>query len=255
MYKHIEVIDEVVGETPVVRLQRVGGGAVRLKLETRSPNATVMDRVARHLVKRAGAGVWREAGDGARAVAVAMQGALHRRPVEVWLPEDVPLEVRQTLMTYGAHVTLTPFALGPAGARAAAGETLSDRFPDAFKEAMEEIGRELRASEERIDAFIGPAQTFSDVKVIGVRPAAAPHRQHGLLEGEGEVEVVDDRAAWAMRGRLGREEGLLVSAATAAHVEAACRVAAKLGPYARVYALAFDTGERSFSTADQLAAP
>lgn len=253
MYKHIEVIDEVVGETPVVRLQRVGGGAVRLKLETRSPNATVMDRVARHLVKRAGQGVWREAGDGARAVAVAMQGALHARPVEIWLPEDVPLEVRQTLMTYGAKVTLTPFALGPAGARAAAGQTLSDLFPDAFRAAMEEIGRELRASEERIDAFVGPAEVFPDLNAVGVHPAASPHRQHGQLEGDGEV--VDDRAAWAMRERLGREEGLLVSAATAAHVEAACRVAARLGPDARVYALAFDTGERSFSTAAQLAAP
>lgn len=228
------MIDEVVGKTPVVRLQRVGGGAVHLKLETRSPNATLMDRVARHLSG------WTTAGDGSLGVALAMRGAVHGQAVAVTLPEDVPLEVRQTLMTYGAKVTLAKFPARPAVDAVA-----------ALEAAYEEIANELRASEERIDAFVGPA-AFSRwfPKVVTVRPAAQPNRQHAA-ETTGD-EVVDDATAWKMRERLGREEGLLLSAATAAHVEAACRVAARLGPEARVYALAFDTGERSFSTAEQL---
>lgn len=275
------MIDDLVGQTPVVRLQRVGGGRVWVKLEIRSPNATVMDRVARRLVRGA-TGTWREAADGALAIAVAMQGALHSRPVEVFLPEDTSLEVRQTLLTYGAKVTLTPFAQGGSGALAAAraaGEVLSDRAPEARLEAMAELGRELLESEERVDAFVAPLGTgatltaigrllrtkWPAVQLIAVRPFATgwrPHRQHGALPSAltplldpalvTATEVVDDAAAWKMRDRLGREEGLLCSAAAAAGIEAASRVALTLGADARVYALASDTGERSFSLAEQL---
>ncbi len=278
------MIDEA-RQTPVVQLQRVGppgGAAIWLKLETRSPNATVMDRVARHLARAAGAGTWREAADGALAVAVAMQGALHGHPVEAYLPEDTPLEVRQTLMTYGAKVTLTPFAQGGSGALAAArnaGGTLSELFPDARLAAMSEVGRELLASVDRLDAFVAPIATgatltaigrllrakFPQVQLVAVRPFAGPwrpHRQHGavpqaeaaLLDASliSSTELVDDQTAWAMRERLGREEGLLLSSSTAAAIEAACRVAKSLGPDARVCTLAADTGERSFSVAEQL---
>ncbi|MBS1152268.1 MAG: cysteine synthase [Myxococcaceae bacterium] len=283
------MIDEQARDTPVVKLQRLvpaGCGAVWLKLETRSPNATVMDRVARHLARAAadgdGDGVWRAAADGALAVAVAMQGALRGRAVEAYLPEDTPLEVRQSLITYGAKVILTPFAGGGAGALAAArqaGEVLSDRFPGARPEAMAEVGRELLAALDRIDAFVAPVATgatlsaigrllrakFPQVLLVAVRPfgeAWRPHRQHGVLPQEltllldpglvSSTEWVDDLTAWKMRERLGREEGLLLSAGTAAGVEAACRVAQALGPDARVCALAADTGERSFSVAEQL---
>lgn len=238
------MIDEMVGETPVVQLLRVGGGAVRLKLETRSPNATVMDRVARHLVKDRPPAPWREAGDPALCVALAMQGALHGVPVEVTLPADVPLEVRQTLMTYGAQATLAPM-----GAPMPT-DTLRAKFPGALAAALAEIGAELRRTEERIDAFVGPPGVLIGVPCFDVGPAATPNRQHGHFGGS--AEIVDDATAWKMRERLGREEGLLLSAASAAHVVAACRVAERLGPGARVYALAFDTGERSFSTAEQL---
>jgi cysteine synthase len=278
------VIDEA-RETPVVKLQRVvsaGSATVWLKLETRSPNATVMDRVARHLAQAAGEGVWREAPDGALAVALAMQAALHGKAVEAFLPEDTPLEVRQTLLTYGAKVTLTPFAEGGAGALAAArkeGGVLSELFPFARLAAMEEVGRELLGAVPFVDAFVAPLATgatltaigrllrakFPQVKLVAVRPFAdgwRPHRQHGVLPQAltplldqslvSSTEVVDDAAAWKMRERLGEEEGLLLSAGTAAGIEAACRVARALGPGAHVCALAFDSAERSFSVGQQL---
>ena len=276
MYKPKRVIDDLVGNTPVVLLRRVA--PVRLKLELRSPNATVMDRVAKVLVREAGPGIWREAGDGALAVAVAMQGALHRHPVEVFLPENTPLEVRLTLQLYRAKVMLTAFALGAQGsldAARAAGAVLSDRFPRARLESLQQVGRELLDSEERIDAFVAPIGTgatltaigpllrgkFPQVLLVGVRPFAEgwrPHRQAGVLPWPGveppllsSTERVDDETAWKMRAQLGREEGLLVSIGTAAGVEAARRVALTLGPDARVYALASDTGERDFSLAGQ----
>lgn len=264
------MIDDVVGETPVVLLQRVG--PVRLKLEVRSPNATVMDRVAKALAADAGEAPWREAGDGALAIAVAMQGALNGKAVEVWLPENVTLEVRQSLLVYRAKVTLTPFAEGPAGgvrAARAVGPLLSDRFPERRTAALAAIGDELIASEAQIDAWVAPGELlravgpvlqrkFPALLQVEVRPfsgAWRPHRQAGVFAGNaptlGAIEPVDDATAWAMRARLGREEGLLLSIGTAATVEAARRVAQRLGGQARVYAPAFDTGERDFSLAEQ----
>jgi cysteine synthase A len=261
------VIDDAVGNTPVISLRSVG--PVRLKLETRSPNATVMDRVARRMAKEAGEGPWREAGDGALAIAVAMQGALHGHAVEVFLPEGVTLEVRQSLLVYRAKVTLTPFAEGPQGAikaARAAGPLLRDKVPRAFPEAFAEIGRELLSSEPGLEAIVAPramlggiASSFAKAKAVTFRPFEGPwrpHRQAGVFPGpeaeaSGGLELVDDETAWKMRERLGREEGLLLSIGAAAGVEAACRVARALGPKARVCAIAFDTGERDFSLAGQ----
>ncbi len=62
---------------------------------------------------------------------------------------------------------------------------------------------------------------------------------------------VDDRAAWEMRGHLARQEGLLLGISTGANVAAAVELARQLGPDARIYTLACDTGERYFSYAEQ----
>ncbi len=257
--KRLFVIDQLVGQTPCVLLQRVGprGAAqVWLKLETRSPNATFLDRVARHWPKPDGA--FHVTGDGALAVAVAMQGALQNIPVEATLPEDTPLEVRQTLLTYGAKVTLAPF-----------GQPLQPETTGLL-EAASEVARELLASHPRLDAIVAPSpllELLADVlrekhpalRAIAVRPFEGPwrpHRQAGVFSADAPsaetTELVDDATAWKMRERLGKEEGLLLSAGTAACVEAACRIAARLGPGAQVVTLALDTGERSFSAGDQL---
>lgn|GEM_PF-2787566 len=254
-----QVIDQLVGQTACVLLQRVvprGAAQVWLKLETRSPNATFFDRVARHWPKPDGA--FHVTGHGALAVAVAMQGALQNIPVEATLPDDTPLEVRQTLLTYAAKVTLAPF-----------GQPLQPELT-GLREAAEEVARELLASHPRLDAVIAPSPLLEllvdslrakhpDLRAIAVRPFEGPwrpHRQAGFFTADAPAaettEVVDDAAAWKMRERLGKEEGLLLSASSAACVEAACREAVRLGPGAQVVTLALDTGERSFSTADQL---
>ena len=60
------------------------------------------------------------------------------------------------------------------------------------------------------------------------------------------VVDVSDEEAWAMRSRLGKEEGLLLAASVAASVVAAERLVAEKGD-CRIYVLATDTGEREFS--------
>jgi cysteine synthase A len=62
-----------------------------------------------------------------------------------------------------------------------------------------------------------------------------------------EVLHVSDRAAYDMKVRLAREEGLLVGISAGANVVAAARVAAALGPDHHVVTVLCDTGERYFS--------
>jgi cysteine synthase A len=282
----------VLGKTPLVRLQRVGGGRVALKLETRSPDATMADRLAQALCDKAGypeGAEVREAGDGALCIALAAQCATRRWKLKVWLPEDTSIEVRQALEHFGVPVTLTPFEGGPHGAKAAArgeGALLSERFPSVRIAVAHELGRELIADvgEGRIDAFVAGAATGATLSGVmselrhkwptalgvAVQPAKAPvvdhgiwkpHRQPGIAPGPSvpmldrtlvaRVMDVSDTEAWAMRSRLGAEEGILLSVASAAAVVAAERLADELGDGAEVVALGADTGERDFSLAEQ----
>jgi cysteine synthase A len=115
-------------------------------------------------------------------------------------------------------------------------------------------------------------EAFPGVKVIAVEPQTSavlsgepphPHRIQGI--GAGFVppvldrSVIDrilpvvDRAAWNMKERLGREEGLLVGISTGANVVASLQIARELGSGARVYTVACDTGERYFSLGEHFA--
>jgi cysteine synthase A len=281
----------VIGNTPVVRLQRIGAGCVYVKLETLSPNATYFDRVAHALCEQAAlprGSTVREAGNGALCIAVAAQCAARGYKLEAFLPEDASIEVRQGLELWGAKLTLTPFEQGPQGARAAAGKTLSERYPSVRLQVAHQLGRELVATAKEdgaeLDAFVagcGSGATLSGVmselraawpsiEGVAVQPSKSPvidrgvwrpHRQPGNASGP-SVPLLDrtlvsrtidvaDTDAWAMRARLGREEGLLVSVASAASIWAAEQVVEERGAGCRVVALAVDTGERDFSLGDQ----
>jgi cysteine synthase len=228
-----------------------------------------------------------EAGNGALCVATAAQCAARGLRLEAWLAEDASIEVRQSLDLWRAKLTLTPFEAGPEGARAAAravGKLLSETYPSVRIAVAHEVGRELvetvRADGGRMDAFVagcGSGATLSGVmselraawpgvEGVAVQPSKSPvidhgiwkpHRQPGNASGS-KVPLLDrtlvsrtidvsDEDAWAMRARLGREEGLLLSTASAASVCAAERLVAEKGAGCRVYALAVDTGERDFS--------
>lgn len=280
----------LIGNTPVARLQRIGGGCVFLKLETFSPNATYFDRVAKALCDQArlpeGAGV-REAGNGALCVAVAAQCAARKLKLECWLAEDASIEVKQSLQLWGAKLNLTPFEHGPEGARLTAragGKLLSETYPSVRIAVAHEVGRELIATVVadggHIDTFVagcGSGATLSGVmselraawpavEGVAVQPAKSPVIDHGIWKPHRQpgnaswasVPMLDrtlvsrtmdvsDEDAWAMRARLGREEGILLSTASSASVVAAERLVAEKGGACRIYALAVDTGERDFS--------
>ena len=109
-------------------------------------------------------------------------------------------------------------------------------------------------------------RAFPRIRIVAVEPEACavlsggppgPTRVQGLGAGfvpavldrtaYDRVLTVSDEAAWAMKLRLAREEGLLVGVSSGAAAVAAARVAAELGPDETVVTLLADTGERYFS--------
>ena len=64
------------------------------------------------------------------------------------------------------------------------------------------------------------------------------------------VETVSDEAAWAMKERLARDEGLLVGVSSGAAAVAALRVAREVGSAGVVMTVFGDSGERYFSMAE-----
>jgi len=260
--------------TPVIELKRLAPGLL-LKLETRSPNGTWYDRLTPRLLALAPEGPVREAVDGPLAISVAAHNQASRPPLEVWLPEDVPVDFSQALRALGAKVTLTPFEEGPEGARKRAREAgpLLSELPATLAlriDVRREIDSELveqAAPDVLVVAFDTGASAMAAIdvglrRVVLVQPAAAPvltggawrpHRLFGLTTGlpvridarRFEIESVSDAEAFAVRQRLGKEEGILASFGNAACVTAALRVLAR-SPGAKVAVVADESGERYF---------
>ncbi len=140
-----------------------------------------------------------------------------------------------------------------------------------------EILEALDAAPDAFVAAVGTGGTVSgvgrafrdgghDVHIVAVEPKASPvlaggepgpSKIQGLNAGfipkNFDAAVVDalvhveDRAAWEMKQRVGREEGLLVGISAGANIVAAIAEAERLGAGETVVTLACDTGERYFS--------
>jgi len=270
--------------TPVIELKRLlGAQGLALKLETRSQNGTWYDRLVPRLLALAPDGPLYEAGDGPLALSIAAHHQAATPSLEVWLPEDVPVDFVQALRQLHAKVTLTPFAEGPNGARKRAreaGRLVSDSESmlslrvQVRREIIEEL-RQQAAPDVVVLGFDSGASAMAAVdlgmkQVVLVQPAAAPllsggtwrpHRLFGMASGlpvridpkRYELETVSDVEAFATRQQVGAKEGLLLSHANAACVAAAIRVMAKR-PGLRVAVIADESGERYFPVDAQLEA-
>ena len=115
-------LEQSVGNTPLVRLQRMpvpGGGRVLGKLEGNNPAGSVKDRPALWMIRNAEARGRIRPGDtliegtsGNTGIALAMVAAMRGYRMILVMPENASIERRQTMRAYGAEIILTPKAGG-----------------------------------------------------------------------------------------------------------------------------------------------
>ena len=123
MYKTLE---GTVGNTPLVRLQRIPGAANKTrnnvilgKLEGNNPAGSVKDRPALSMIARAEergeikpGDTLIEATSGNTGIALAMVAAMRGYKMILIMPDNLSLERRQSMTAYGAKLILTPAAQG-----------------------------------------------------------------------------------------------------------------------------------------------
>ncbi|MDB5882559.1 MAG: cysM [Ramlibacter sp.] len=124
-------IEDAIGKTPLVALQRIGAAANRErrnvvlgKLEGNNPAGSVKDRAALAMIKGAEqrgeikpGDTLIEATSGNTGIALAMAAAIRGYRMVLVMPEDLSIERAQTMKAFGAELVLTPKSGGMEYAR------------------------------------------------------------------------------------------------------------------------------------------
>ena len=202
-------ITELVGNTPLVRLNRIAeglNGTVVAKLESFNPLSSVKDRIGLAMIdaaERAGrinkGSIIVEPTSGNTGIGLAFVCAARGYRLIITMPETMTLERRQLLEAFGAEIVLTPGSEGMTGAirraEALAAETPNSFMPQQFKNpanplvhretTAEEIWRDTNGKVDVIVAGVGTGGTITGIaeaikskkpgfRAIAVEPAASP---------------------------------------------------------------------------------
>mgnify|MGYP003585795992 FL=1 len=205
---------ELVGNTPLVRLNRMTKGClaeVVVKLEFYNPLSSIKDRIALNMIDEAErAGLMRpgtvvvEPTSGNTGVGLAFVCAVRGYHLILTMPESMSVERRMLLAAMGAELVLTPAAKGMAGAVAEAERILASLegafMPGQFVNPANPAMHERTTAEElwhdtdgRIDALVAGVGTGGTITGVGrtlkrrkegfmavaVEPAASPLLSQG----------------------------------------------------------------------------
>ncbi|EEW08710.1 cysteine synthase CysM [Vibrio mimicus] len=197
-------LEDYVGQTPLVRLQRLdtGGSTVLVKLEGNNPAGSVKDRPALNMIVQAEARGTLQPGDtiieatsGNTGIALAMAAAIKGYKMILIMPDNATQERKDSMQAYGAELILVSKEQGMEGARDLAlqmqqegkGKVL-DQFnnldnPDAhFRSTGPEIWQQSQGKITHFVSSMGTTGTIMGVsrylkqqnphiQIIGLQPA------------------------------------------------------------------------------------
>lgn len=212
MAKIVQSITDLIGDTPLVRLNRIvpeDSAEIYVKLEYQNPGSSVKDRIAISMVEVAESEGKLKPGDtiveptsGNTGIGLAMVAAAKGYKAILVMPETMSIERRNLLRAYGAELVLTPGSEGMNGAVRKAEELVAENpgyfMPQQFKnQANVKIHREttgpeiveaIHSLDGKLDAFVAGIGTggtisgagevlkesFPNIKIVAVEPAASP---------------------------------------------------------------------------------
>ena len=211
MAKMVQNITELIGDTPLVRLNKVpeDSAEIYLKLEFQNPGASVKDRIAISMVQVAAAEGKLKPGDtiieptsGNTGIGLAMVAAALGYKAILVMPETMSMERRNLLRAYGADLILTPGPEGMKGAIRRAEEIQAENphyfMPQQFNnQANVKVHREttgpeivaaIKSFDGKLDAFISGVGTggtitgagevlranFPNIKIYALEPTNSP---------------------------------------------------------------------------------
>lgn len=200
----IPTIESTVGETPLVRLQRMPGNTsntILVKLEGNNPAGSVKDRPVLSMISKAEARGEISSGDtlieatsGNTGIALAMVAAIKGYKLILIMPESASQERRDSMAAYGAELIQVTAEEGMEGARDLAKKMESegkgkvlDQFsnPDNYAAHYEHTAPEIwRDTEGKITHFVSSMGTTGtimgvsrflkeknpDIQIIGLQP-------------------------------------------------------------------------------------
>jgi len=200
----IPTIDAFVGNTPLVRLQRLAGNnsnIVAVKLEGNNPAGSVKDRPALSMINEAEkrgdihpGDTLIEATSGNTGIALAMACAIKGYQMVLIMPETMSVERRGVMKAFGAEIVLVSKEQGMEGARdladqmqrAGRGKVL-DQFSNTdnplahYVATAEEIWRDTQGQITHFVSAMGTTGTIMgnsrffkeknpDIQIVGVQP-------------------------------------------------------------------------------------
>ena len=200
-----QTIETLVGNTPLVRLQRLPGetsNTLLVKLEGNNPGGSVKDRAALSMIKHAEARGDIKPGDslieatsGNTGIALAMVAAIRGYKMKLIMSESMSEERRASMKAYGAEIISVSAEAGIEGARDLAlemqerGEGLVlNQFANAdnprahYESTGPEIWRDTQGQVTHFVSSMGTTGTImgtsrylkeqtADVQIVGVQPA------------------------------------------------------------------------------------